>query len=561
MMIAGIVSDIRFGIFDVLRGLGMSIVNTIYNTIDTLYEVAEKINSINFIDLLKDMDGSIFVKVFNAFFILSFTVLFLFSVWKITFKILDADSQETPLFEIVKEIVKCGVLIFCTYLLFNTSINIGVEFSEMVYDNFTTEGSTIGDKMKTAYLTANESCFAESAGENKDESNVNGLKEQLEGYADVSDATTMEDFEKLVRNGTLDATIVSDSGSFSYRCEIYKKGFFNDGEDYAFNYNFLFGIVIGVIFLFAIAFAVIQLGRRQFEIVFLMTIAPLVFATSVCRKEQRSALYQQLASLVLQAAAMMLLIGLTSIMFSAIQNSEVINEMSYFMKIVAQSILYIGCAALLLTGSTSLNRFIGENVSANSGRDMFASMLGIGGSAIAAGGTVVRAGKTAKDIVKTGKNVGSNLNQSRRGISQLARSGASQVKDTIVGAATSLSPGISNFYEKISSNKAYRGAKKMARGTLMQQSDNPLIRAYGRKLEASGESKINDVASKWDFNNSRYNPEHLKNRMEESKANINAIKGGFGGAFDSVRNFGNLSQARYKNRPKVFGLPSESESI
>ena len=89
MMIASIVSDIRFGIFDVLRGLGMSIVNTIYNTIDTLYEVAEKINSINFIDLLKDMDGSIFVKVFNAFFILSFTVLFLFSVWKITFKILE----------------------------------------------------------------------------------------------------------------------------------------------------------------------------------------------------------------------------------------------------------------------------------------------------------------------------------------------------------------------------------------------------------------------------------------------------------------------------------------
>ena len=554
MMIASIVSDIRFGIFDVLRGLGMSIVNTIYNTIDTLYEVAEKINSINFIDLLKDMDGSIFVKVFNAFFILSFTVLFLFSVWKITFKILDADSQETPLFEIVKEIVKCGVLIFCTYLLFNTSINIGVQFSKMVYDNFTTESSTIGDKMKTAYLTANEACFAESAGESKDESNVNGLKEQLEGYADVSNATTMEDFEKLVRNGTLDASIVSDSGSFSYRCEIYKKGFFNDGEDYAFNYNFLFGIVIGIIFLFAIAFAVIQLGRRQFEIVFLMTIAPLVFATSVCRKEQRSALYQQLASLVLQAAAMMILIGLTSIMFSAIQNSEVINEMSYFMKIVAQSILYIGCATLLLTGSTSLNRFIGENVSANSGRDMLTSMLGIGGSAIAAGGMV-------KDVLKTGKNVSSNLNQSRKGISQLARSGASQVKDTIVGAATSLSPGFSSFYGKREANKVNKGAANMTRGTMMQQSSNPFIRAYGRNLVAKGENKINDAASKWDFVNNKYNPEHLKNKMEESKANINAIKSGFGGTFDSIRNFGNPNHARYKNRPKVSGLSNESESI
>ena len=49
--------------------------------------------------------------------------------------------------------------------------------------------------------------------------------------------------------------------------------------------------------------------------------------------------------------------------------------------------------------------------------------------------------------------------------------------------------------------------------------------------------------------------------MEESKANINAIKSGFGGTFDSIRNFGNPNHARYKNRPKVSGLSNESESI
>ena len=72
-----------------------------------------------------------------------------------------------------------------------------------------------------------------------------------------------------------------------------------------------------------------MLGRRQLELAFLMTISPLVIATSVGRKEQRSALYQQLASLVLQAGAMMLLIGLTSIMFNAIQNSVEINSLDY----------------------------------------------------------------------------------------------------------------------------------------------------------------------------------------------------------------------------------------
>ena len=135
------------------------------------------------------------------------------------------------------------------------------------------------------------------------------------------------------------------------------------------------------------------------------------------------------------------------------------------------------------------------------------------------------------------------------------------MKDTIVGAATSLSPGFSSFYGKREANKVNKGAANMTRGTMMQQSSNPFIRAYGRNLVAKGENKINDAASKWDFVNNKYNPEHLKNKMEESKANINAIKSGFGGTFDSIRNFGNPNHARYKNRPKVSGLSNESESI
>ena len=82
--------------------------------------------------------------------------------------------------------------------------------------------------------------------------NVKDIKEYLEGYANANSANTMEDFEKLIRNNTITASDVSDSGAFSYRCTIYKKGLWNDGQDYAFSYNFLFGIIIGVIFLFSI---------------------------------------------------------------------------------------------------------------------------------------------------------------------------------------------------------------------------------------------------------------------------------------------------------------------
>ena len=308
MYILSITNDITFGILDILRGLGIGVVNMIFSTIDTLYNVANTINSINFIRMLENINNSPFTNIFNAFFILSFVVLLLFSIWKITFKIFDADSNEQPMFEIIKEIVKCVVLIFCTYLIFNTTINIGIDLSSAVYNSFSDGNSTIGDKMKTSYLNINESCYKTPGGEEIDSKNVNDLKESLNEYSNVGGVNTMSDFEELIRNNSLTATEITDSGAFSYRCTIYKAGIWNDSEDYAFNYNFLFGIIIGGIFLFSIGFAVIMLGKRQLELAFLMVISPLIFATSIGRKEQRSALYQQLASLVLQSGGLILLV-------------------------------------------------------------------------------------------------------------------------------------------------------------------------------------------------------------------------------------------------------------
>ena len=75
-----IASDIKYSVLDILRGLGIGIVNIIFKTIDVLYDVAHSINSLNFIQMLKNIDNSPFTKIFNAFFILAFAVLFLFSV-------------------------------------------------------------------------------------------------------------------------------------------------------------------------------------------------------------------------------------------------------------------------------------------------------------------------------------------------------------------------------------------------------------------------------------------------------------------------------------------------
>ena len=107
--------SVKFGVLDILRSIGISVINIVYRTIDVLYEIAGKINSLNFIEMLKNIDNSVFVTIFNSFFALSFFVLFLFSVWKVTFRIIDADEIEQSMGFVVKEIFKCSFLIFSTY--------------------------------------------------------------------------------------------------------------------------------------------------------------------------------------------------------------------------------------------------------------------------------------------------------------------------------------------------------------------------------------------------------------------------------------------------------------
>ena len=548
-----IASDIKYSVLDILRGLGMGIINIVFKTIDVLYDVAHSINSLNFIEMLKNVDNSPFTKIFNAFFILAFALLFLFAVWKLTFRILDADSNEQPLFELVKEIVKCGFLIFSVYLIFSTTINLGINLSNAIYNNFNISNSTIGDKMKTSYLSINEACYKVSGGDKVDAKNVKDLKDKLDGYSNTSSANTMADFEKLIRNDTITASNVSDSGAFSFRCNIYKPGIWNDSEDYAFNYNFLFGIIIGAIFLFAVGFSVLMLGKRQLELAFLMVISPLVIATSVGRKEQRSALYQQLASLVLQAGAIMLLIGLISIMFNAIQNSADINKLNYFTKVVAQSVLYLGCAMMLMTGCTSLNRFIGENVSANSGRDMMMAMRGLGGGLATATGLGIGAVGATAGVAKGGFKIG-------KGIGQLAKGGVQTTKGMYHGIA-SVNPKMNSSVSKKMNDKVGKGLAQMMKGSDLQQSGNPIARAYGRVLESRGEGNVKDAASKWDFSNDRYNVDYVRGGVSLARDGINNIKSGFGGAFDSIKNIGNPHSSRYHTRPKITDYGNESDRI
>ena len=540
-------NDIKFSVLDLLRNIGMGLVNIIYSTIDVLYEVAYKINSLDMIEMLKNVQNSPFTKIFNSFVILGFALLFLFAVWKVTFRIFDADEQEQPLSNLVKEICKCGFLIFLVSLIFSQSMNISINLSEAIYNNFT-NGTTVGNTMKTAYLTINEDCYYNSGNESYhkdmdkvDKENVKKLKDQLNGYASIPESvTTVEHFNNLIRNGTLTADTITDSGSFNQTCQIYKAGIWNDGEDYFFSFNWVFGIIVGAVFLFAIAFSVIMLGRRQLEIAFLMLISPIIFATSIGRKEQRSALYQQLTSLVLQAGAVLLLIGLTSIMFNAIQNSTDINNLPYVSKTVAQSVLYLGCAMMLLTGSTVLNRFIGENVSANSGRDALMSVAGALGSV----GAIGMAGAGA--IKGTG--------QTAMGLGKMANAG-------ILGASGISGGRLHDRTVKSMARKMEKAQNKVAKGQERQANANGSFpsKVWGMMQERSGNKKMDALNSRWDFDNEKVRTGYFKEGFNQTKAGLSNIAHSFGGYRHFPNSFGSLNS--YRRRPPISEVKNDGDKL
>ena len=69
----------------------------------------------------------------------------------------------------------------------------------------------------------------------------------------------------------------------------------------------------------------------------------------------------------------MMIIGITVVVMQAINSTTFFTDSS-FKDMALKSLMFIGCGTFLLTGSQVINRFIGANVSANSGREQLMSM-------------------------------------------------------------------------------------------------------------------------------------------------------------------------------------------
>ena len=186
----------------------------------------------------------------------------------------------------------------------------------------------------------------------------------------------------------------------------------SDKKDYKYDVNWLMAVISGGFFLYSLFFAGIMLGRRQIEFLFLFSISPIVFATSVCNKQRRGAVIEQLVSLALQSAVVMLIVSLTVMVMQEINATSFFAN--NFLNLTTKSLLYLGCATFILTGSQVINRFIGANVSAASGREQLMSLMGYGkmagiGATIGAGATVGAGLLATGGAMKGGKAVGSQI--------------------------------------------------------------------------------------------------------------------------------------------------------
>ena len=361
---------------DLLRVFGWGVINFIYSLIDSLFDIIKQLNSFNIIDSLAE--NSIFRNLHSSIIVISLTLFGLFVVWSFVKKIMDPD-EGLPVSQIAKEVFKCGAFILLSTFLFAQVANFSIQLSGFTANIFKNNNTELSDSM-------------------------------LELYVDYSDGYRVSDNPKIDYK-TLHKHIADDtftnSKEYNDKYVTNSRWILPDEKDYVYKINWIMAVIIGGFFLYSLFFSGMMLARRQIEFLFLFVISPIVFATSVGNKQRRQAVIEQLVSLTLQAAVVMLIINITALIMQAVNDTTFFNNT--FQNVVIKSLMFIGCGSFLLTGSQVVNRFIGGNVSANSGREQMMSLMGFGQTlgAIGSAGSLATAGAGLMGLGAITKGIGS----------------------------------------------------------------------------------------------------------------------------------------------------------
>ncbi len=329
---------------DLLRRLGWGIINFIYNLIDTLFDVLKSLNAYNIIDSVAD--NSLFSNFHKGIIAIAITLLGLFALFKFVMKILEPD-EGLSIQQLVTEIFKSTLFVLLSVFLFAEVSTFSIKLSSWTANIFSSNEVTISDNMLTMFV------------------------DYTDQYK-VSDEFQAEDYEKYIKDDSF-----TNAQKYNDKFVTNSKWILPDEKDYKYSINWILAIIVGGFFLYALFFSGMMLARRQLEFLFLFVISPVVFATSIGNKQRRSAVIEQLVSLMLQGAVVMLIISLTGIVMKEISGTTFFTD-NTFKDILVKSLMYIGAGTFLLTGSQVVNRFIGGNVSANSGREQLMSLMGFG---------------------------------------------------------------------------------------------------------------------------------------------------------------------------------------
>ena len=452
-------------VFDLLRSLGWYIIKFVYDLIDGLLEIIKKLNAFDIINSLSNNQA--FKTFYTGVMAIAVTLFALFIVWKFVNKMLDPD-EETSFKNIMTEIAKCGALIMMSTFMFIQVSNFSITLSNYTGSIFeSSTKSKMSDTMLSMYISYKD------------------------GYKNSDKFKEDKSINELVSNGSFDSDELYLS-KYVTKSRI----ILSDDKDYKYEINWLMAIISGGFFLYSLFFAGIMLGRRQIEFLFLFSIASIVFATSVCNKQRRGAVIEQLVSLALQSAVVMLIVSLTVMVMQEINSTSFFTNA--FMNLTTKSLLYLGCATFILTGSQVINRFIGANVSAASGREQLMSLIGYGkmasiGATLGAGATIGGTLLGAGLAMKGGKAVGSQaLSQAGLAIGTMG---------TVDSSSGQASTKMQKFAQTIGSKMYVRGQKL---GSKSDESKFSTSDAFINAGASSLNSTVRKVMPRAAYNTSYY---------------------------------------------------------
>lgn len=384
--------------YDFIRTIGWSIIDFIYGLIDNLFDILREINAYDLIDNISN--NTIFKDFHSNIIVIALTLLGMFAIYKFAVKVIEPDNGLST-GGIVKEIIKCTALVLLSVLMFSQVSTFSIKLSGFTSSIFDNKNVTLAKTMQIMYVDYDE------------------------GYVE-SDEFEEEDFKADIKNDNF-----TKKKQFNDKYVTSSRWILPDKKEYKYDVNWILSIIVGAFFLYALFFSGMMLARRQIEFIFLFLISPIVFATSVGSKQRRNAVFEQLTSLAVQAAAVMLIIGITVMVMQSV-NATTFFANSKVKEMVLKSLMYLGCATFLLTGSQTVNRFIGQNVSANSGREQLMSLISFKNTA---GGIAGRTMLGATGGAMFGLGVSSGI---------LGKLGGNKLMNRIGNAISSFGSGISN---------------------------------------------------------------------------------------------------------------------